>query len=248
MHPLNVVFEWFGFHLSRKLTGTRPPLEFRKAFNNYWKKLLQTKSGWRLTRSFRYDAGLHPENYQHFESAFAAEQLSFVSGGEVLDIGSYRHFVLGLMARGPVTTIDVRSRHPICSRESIVTCDAKKLELESGRFTAVVSLCALEHFGLGRYGDPFDIDADRQAMAEMIRVLKPGGVLIFTTLVTRGQPTIAFNAHRIYNRKMIHDLSQGLEIIKEKYYISKENGFGSYNDVTEVPDQWDIYCGCWRKE
>lgn len=247
MHPLNVMLECFGFHISRTRTGNRPPLGFKNNFETLWRKLPTVQSGWRLIKSFRFDGGSHPEIYQHFESAFAAEHLSKITGGEILDVGSYRHFVLGLMARSPITTIDVRERHPICSREIIVTCDAKKLDLRSNAFDAVVSLCALEHFGLGRYGDMFDLTADGQAFSEMVRVLKPGGRLIFSTLVTRGGPTIAFNAHRIYSLEIIQAFCQGLGLIEEKFYISQKNKFGPYEDVTTKLGEWDIYCGCWEK-
>lgn len=247
MHPLNALLERLGFHMSRVQSGSRPSREFKKEFDLNWGKLPRSLPGWKFKKSFRYDGGNHPENYQHFESAFAAEQLVHFAGREILDIGSYRHFVLGLMARGPVTTIDVRHRQPICSQESIITCDAKKLNIPSDRYDAVVSLCALEHFGLGRYGDEFDLGADRQAFKEMIRVIKPGGALIFSTLITRGSPTIEFNAHRIYDLSVIRDFCGGLKLKEERYYISRKNRFGPFTEVTEAPTQWDIYCGSWIK-
>jgi ubiquinone/menaquinone biosynthesis C-methylase UbiE len=111
----------------------------------------------------------------------------------------------------------------------------------------VLSLCALEHFGLGRYGDEIDGRADAQAFAEMIRVLKPGGHLVFSTTLTRAHPSIAFNAHRIYNQKNIQALCSGLTCREERFYSHSKRCFCSPEEVTAEPKQWDVYCGCWRK-
>ncbi len=105
-----------------------------------------------------------------------------------------------MLAGYKVTTLDVRPRDSRLENETIVTSDAKKLDIPSDSFDMVVSLCTLEHFGLGRYGDEFDLDGDKKAFNEMIRVLKPGGRLVFSTTVTRSTPSLAFNAHRIYDQ------------------------------------------------
>lgn len=46
-------------------------------------------------------------------------------------------------------------------------------------FDAVVSLSAIEHIGLGHYGDPLDPDGDSKAVANIWRWLKPGGWFYF---------------------------------------------------------------------
>jgi SAM-dependent methyltransferase len=47
----------------------------------------------------------------------------------------------------------------------------------SESFDQIVSLSAIEHIGLGHYGDPKDPDGDTKAVANCIRWLKPGGWL-----------------------------------------------------------------------
>jgi ubiquinone/menaquinone biosynthesis C-methylase UbiE len=100
---------------------------------------------------------------------------------------------------------------------------------------------------LGRYGDEVDPDADKKAFNEMKRVLKPHGILIFTTTITRAMPSIAFNAHRIYSHGMIKLLCDGLQPEEEKFYNRKIGGFCSYDQITALPREWDVYCGCWSK-
>jgi SAM-dependent methyltransferase len=194
------------------------------------------------------EEGAHPANFIDFECAFAAGHLRRFRPRRILDVGSYRLFILGLLADHPVTTLDVRSRQPLCANETILIGDAKKINLPDRSFDAVLSLCALEHFGLGRYGDEFDPQADQKAFTEMIRVLKPGGRLIFTTTIHRAQLSIAFNAHRIYTYEMLRSFCSGLTCREEKFYSHRLKGFCSLAEVTNDLRWWDVYCGCWEKK
>lgn len=57
-------------------------------------------------------------------------------------------------------------------------------------------LHALEHFGLGRYGDPVDPAGHERGIANMGRLLKPDG--IFYLSVPVGRARIEFNANRVF--------------------------------------------------
>lgn len=56
-------------------------------------------------------------------------------------------------------------------------------------------LHALEHFGLGRYGDPIDPEGHISGLSNMVRLLRSGGV--FYLSVPIGQERVEFNAHRV---------------------------------------------------
>jgi SAM-dependent methyltransferase len=247
MHPVNEILYHFGIRLSRMRGVIRPPSEFMASYRRGLANLNDDPRGCRIFKDLQFDTGAHPESYVDHECTFAARQISALRPQSILDIGSYRQFVLGLLSHFEVTTVDVRSRQPISPRETVVTCDAKNLSLQDNSFDAVVSLCTLEHFGLGRYGDEFDPDGDKKAIREMVRVLKHSGHLIFTTNITRAQPAIAFNAHRIYTREMLRKLCEGLECVEEAFYSSASQRFCSFERVTMAPRAWDIYCGCWKK-
>ena len=186
-------------------------------------------------------------SYVDYECMFAAQHLAKRNPTSVLDIGSYRHFIIGLLASYKVTTIDIRKRETFSDNEIVLLSDAKQLGVPSDSSEAIVSLCALEHFGLGRYGDEFDIDADRKAFSEMVRVLKPGGILIFTTTLTRAAPSIAFNAHRIYDLEMIRGLCGRLKVCEERFFSHRLGSYCSLEEVSNSPTVWDVYCGCWTK-
>lgn len=193
------------------------------------------------------ETGGHSRSYVDAECEFVAKHVNKLKPKKILDIGSYRLFIIGLLAHYRLTTVDVRNRENNIETEAVIVCDAKNLELPSNEFDLVISLCALEHFGLGRYGDEFDLDADRKAFNEMVRVIIPKGYLIFSTAITNAEPTILFNAHRIYSYEMIKRFCRGLTLIEEKIYNRTEGHLISMEQVTREPNVYDIYCGCWQK-
>lgn len=244
-NPINKLLSHFGLQLTRTKII---PREFMIKYERDFGDLKKNPRGFNVFRELRYDVGVHPWNYKDYECAFATNHINKFNPKKILDIGSYRHFLLGLLVHSQVTTIDVRNRKPISNNEVIITCDAKNLNLPDNSFDAVVSLCSLEHFGLGRYGDELDMNADKRAFKEMIRVLKPNGHLIFSTSITNAQPSIAFNVHRIYSYEMIKRFCANLICIEEKFYSRKIKDFCSLEKVTTERKGWDVYCGCWQKK
>jgi SAM-dependent methyltransferase len=244
MHPVNKLLRNFGLGLT---SATKIPREFKVNYKRLFKETQKNKQGFDVFEEMCYDAGVHPVEQVDFELTFASRHLSELNPSSILDIGSQRHWIIGLLAQYQVTTVDVRDRTSELKNEKAVTCDAKQLKLPDASFEVVTSICALEHFGLGRYGDDFDLDGDRKAINEMIRVLKSGGHLIFSTTITRARPSIAFNGHRIYSHQMIKDLCADLICVEERFFNKKMGRFCSLEEVGIAPKHWDVYCGCWKK-
>lgn len=62
-------------------------------------------------------------------------------------------------------------------------------------------LHALEHFGLGRYGDPIDPMGHKSGLCNMANILRPGG--IFYLSIPVGVERVEFNANRVFNPSAI---------------------------------------------
>jgi len=116
-----------------------------------------------------------------------------------VDVGSsVAGFVAHLLAmRVPVTYVDIR---PLGLHVDGLTClrtDATTLEgIADASVHSLSCLHALEHFGLGRYGDTVDAEAPWRAMDAFARVLATGGRLYFSVPV--GRQRVVFNAHRVF--------------------------------------------------
>ena len=100
------------------------------------------------------------------------------------------------------------------------------------------SLHAIEHFGLGRYGDPIDYFGYLKAIQNIYKILKIGGTFYFSVPI--GPQRIEFNAHRVFSLKyLIEFLSEYFEIsiisivddkgdFHENILITEENIFSNY--------------------
>ena len=69
---------------------------------------------------------------------------------------------------------------------------------------SISSLHAIEHFGLGRYGDPIDYFGHIKAIKNITSMLKKGGFFYFSVPI--GKQRIEFNAHRVFSIKYLLDL------------------------------------------
>lgn len=85
-------------------------------------------------------------------------------------------------------------------------------------------LHALEHFGLGRFGDPVNYDGYIAGLNNLYKILKKGGK--FYCSVPIGPQRIEFNAHRVFS------VSYLLECFADKYHI---------DHYSFVDDRGDLY-------
>lgn len=79
-----------------------------------------------------------------------------------------------------------------------IQADATELNgIEDNSIESLSALCSLEHFGLGRYGDPIDPEACFKAFKSIQRVVKPGGYIYIALPI--GKDRVCFNAQRVFN-------------------------------------------------
>lgn len=92
-----------------------------------------------------------------------------------------------------------------------------KINLPDDSVDIVCLISTLEHVGLGRYGDPYDVDGDIKTMRQAKRILNPGGHVILT--IPYGYPTVVFNLHRVYDQGRFNKLIEGFKPILLKYSL-----------------------------
>ncbi len=124
-----------------------------------------------------------------------------------VDIGSrVDGFVAHVASFREIEVFDIR---PITSRvpgARFVQADLMNPpEGLAGYCDSLSCLHALEHFGLGRYGDPIDPLGYERALANMAGLLKDDGT--FYLSVPIGVDRVEFNAHRVFDPRVIVDLA-----------------------------------------
>lgn len=85
-------------------------------------------------------------------------------------------------------------------------------QISDGSIASLSSFHAIEHFGLGRYGDPIDPLGHQKAIAEMKRIICDDGSIYFSVPI--GMQRIEFNAHRIFDPLEIIRLFEGFELVE----------------------------------
>lgn len=178
-----------------------------------------------------------------YHPAWAARIVKRIAPAEHVDISSTLHFCSMLSAFIPVRFHDYRPADLQLSGLRSERADLGRLPFADGSVPSLSCMHTVEHIGLGRYGDPLDPDGDLKAMAELRRVLAPGGSLLFVVPV--GAARIHFNAHRIYAFSQVIEAFPGLEL-REFALVpdSPADGGLIVNATREQSDAQRYGCGC----
>jgi SAM-dependent methyltransferase len=183
------------------------------------------------------------EGHYTYHPAWAARVVKKISPKVHIDISSTLHFCTIVSAYQDVEFYDYRPAPLMLPGLTTGKADLTNLHFKTNSIDSLSCMHTIEHIGLGRYGDPIDPDADLKAIAELIRVVAPGGNLIIVTPV--GKSRIAFNAHRVYSYTQICHYFKPL-ILKE-FSLIPDNYIeaGMINNASQHDaDQQHWGCGC----
>lgn len=149
---------------------------------------------------YRDNAGSIDLHY-FFQDIYIANKISKSGIRHVYDIGSrVDGFISHLLSMEiGVTMIDIRPLPVKIDNLDFIMGDATDLSnISSSSIPTLSCLHALEHFGLGRYGDPVDFDGWRRALNAFKRIVANDGYLYLSVPVGQCE-TVMFNAHRIFD-------------------------------------------------
>ena len=138
------------------------------------------------------------------------------------DVGSrVDGFVAHVAAYREIEVFDVR---PL--KSNIVNVRFKQVDLMvplsralEGYCDSVSCLHALEHFGLGRYGDTVDFEGHLKGLANLKAVLAKDGKLYLCVPI--GPQRIEFNAHRVFAVSTLLDLVSDMRVDAFSYVDDK---------------------------
>lgn len=134
-----------------------------------------------------------------WQDLWAAKQVIRSGVKEHFDIGSRLDgFIAHLLSSDiDVTMIDVREFPGKVDTLHTIVDDATTLhQIPDESIESMSALCSIEHFGLGRYGDPVDPEACFKCFDSIQRKLKKGGRLYISLPI--GSERVEFNAHRVF--------------------------------------------------
>ena len=175
-------------------------------------------------------------NERTIEYSWIAKNISEIKNCYVLDVGAKEGLPstdLLLNNKNIVYTIDINTSEVNQPNENLILKkgDIRATPFENNFFDAVIAVSTLEHVGIsGRYGiAESDEEGDFKAMAEIFRILKPGGCVFITVPYGVGR---SLPLNRLYSSDRITKLF-------EKFIVTKNDFFTfntTYNMWFEVPE------------
>jgi SAM-dependent methyltransferase len=153
-----------------------------------------------------------------YQDAWAFEKIVKARPPCHIDVGSHHRTIALLSKVLPVTMVDLRPLSLPLDTLSFREGSILDLPYEDHSVESLSCLCVVEHIGLGRYGDPLDPHGSAKAIAELKRVLAPGGRLYFSVPIG-DQDVVAFNAGRVFGLERLRASFAPLEIVEECYIV-----------------------------
>lgn len=178
-----------------------------------------------------------------YHLGWALRTLARIRPHEHVDISSSLFFSVALSAFMPVKFYEFRPAPVRLNGLSTFAGNLMHLPMESNSVTSLSCMHVVEHIGLGRYGDLLDPQGDLKSIAELKRVLAPGGSLLFVT--PTGKTRLCFNAHRIYSYEQIIEYFAPFEL--EEFALLPDD-YSQGMIVGASPDQASAQnygCGCY---
>jgi hypothetical protein len=120
-----------------------------------------------------------------------------------VDVGSrIDGFVAHVAVFRGIDVIDIRPMEKGIRNVRFIQADLMRGASQLASSTDSLScLHALEHFGLGRYGDPIDPSGHLKGFISLIQMLKPGATFYLSFPI--GRPIVEFNAHRVFDSEEV---------------------------------------------
>ena len=196
----------------------------------YIRDLLRFRSGYRGRLEIMpclhdwYEEGGMIKNEYFWQDLLVAKMIFKAKPMRHVDIGSrVDGFVSHVASFREIEVFDVR---PITSRiPGVIFRQAdlmKPVEGMNGYCDSLSCLHALEHFGLGRYGDPINPKGFEDALTNMACLLKENGVFYLSVPV--GIDRVEFNSNRVFNHRIIIDLANQNSLQLSKVMVIRQGG------------------------
>lgn len=181
--------------------------------NNRDNFYIDEKNLWPII-SDKYDKAGTIGNY-FWQDLWAAKLINQAGIKYHFDIGSrIDGFIAHLLAMDvDVTLIDIREfPGEVKGLHTIVDNAVELSQVTNESIESMSALCSIEHFGLGRYGDPIDPEACFKCFSEIQKKIKSEGSLYLSLPV--GKERVEFNAHRVFYASTVIECFPMMELIE----------------------------------
>lgn len=154
-----------------------------------------------ILSEYESEAGSTRGHYFH-QDLLVANFIHKANPRRHVDIGSrIDGFVAHVASFRKIYVYDVRKLDCTHVNIQFVQCDFMNSNIQT-KTDSLSCLHAIEHFGLGRYGDPLDPNGHLKGISNLIDLLEPLGKL-YISFPIGSEDQVHFNAHRVFHPKSI---------------------------------------------
>lgn len=236
------IFFLFGVNLSHLIQAIKGLLWFSKDYLIIKKQIRESNDKWPISLfpiMFDKNDNSGVANGQYFyQDIYVAQQIYKNCPERHIDIGSrVDGFVAQVAVFRKIEVIDIRKL--TTKIKNIVFIQSDLMITNQALMNSTDSLSclhAIEHFGLGRYGDSIDYKGHLKGLENIKKIIKRGGLFYFSTQI--GHQRIEFNAHRVFSvRYLIDYFKQDYEILNFSYIDDSGDFFENANLVDDMIDK-----------
>lgn len=190
-------------------------------------------------------AGTNKGHYFH-QDLLVASLISQSNPNRHIDIGSsISGFVAHVAAFRKIEVMDIRPLEASVHKNIQFSKLDLMSELTEREVTDSIScLHAIEHFGLGRYGDPINPNGHLIGFKNMISLLKKNGTLYISFPITTSKTRVVFNAHRVFNYLEILSWRGSEGLVLSRFDVVDDQGDLTMNqDINSTMIEMNHGCG-----
>ncbi|HWA35377.1 MAG TPA: DUF268 domain-containing protein [Cyclobacteriaceae bacterium] len=237
----------FGIHPKLIAQSMRGWTFYRKDLREI-KRQLRGNNDFALAENYpvlreRFETNGDLKSHYFHEDLLVAQRVYENQPQRHVDVGSrVDGFVAHIATFREIEVFDIRPQQTLVRNMKFVTADFMNIPASLHNYTdSLSSLNVVEHFGLGRYGDPIDVNGHLKGLENMYKVLKPGGKFYFSTPI--GPQRIEFNAHRAFNLAYLLRIFEPGYTIDRFSYVDDDGNLHSPAQLT--PENIQSNFGCW---
>jgi hypothetical protein len=236
-----ILSEQFGLSPKKFLRGISQIPWYLKSFFTF-KKTAKDNLELMPCLHDRYDESGSSNSEYFWQDLFVAQKVFDAFPVIHLDIGSrIDGFVAHLASFRVVEVIDIRP-----NPNEIINVRFTRMDLMDGNVKlnnycdSISCLHALEHFGLGRYGDMLDSNGWKKGLSNMSKILQVGGRMYLSVPV--GRPRVVFNAHRVFAIEELLNEMAKLNLVLDCLHYVKPGEPGVKGGTTDEVIQYMKNC------
>ncbi len=204
---------------------------------------------YKITTDFSDNAGSARRHYFH-QDLLVAKFIHDAAPQRHIDIGSrIDGFVAHVAAFREIEVMDIRPLDHLPHKNiKFLQHDLMQAQNASALADSVSCLHAIEHFGLGRYGDPIDVNGHLRGFENVVKLLVPKGRLYISFPITACDE-VHFNAHRVFAPDSIFSWPSAEKLMLKRFdWVDDRGDLHEEAQIDKLPPNIHFGCGIYSFE